>query len=311
MVLMSNADVGDMTLASNTRFTTFRIPRAAIAPLVPDIGSMIARRVPASTPALQLLTRYLDIFREVEALASPRLQHLAVTHVYDLLALALGVTHDAAAVAKERGLRAARLHAIKAEIVAQAGGDLSIDAVAAAQGVTRRYVQMLFEEDATTFTQFVLDQRLANAGRMLRNARLARHTPSRRSPSRPASATCPISTARSGDGSAARHRNYAPMRRKQSAAPRPGPPAGKPPWRIGRHDRMSVRCGLGAARSVPRRFVSRIVPQRRRHQQADSRDDGEQADAESHDQHGGADHEAGAGLTDDPLIEQNGASQQE
>jgi AraC-like DNA-binding protein len=175
-VLMSNADVGDMTLASNTRFTTFRVPRAAMAPLVPDIGSVIARRVPAASPPLQLLTRYLDIFREVEALASPQLQHLAVTHVYDLLALALGATRDAAAVAKERGLRAARLHAIKAYIVARAGDDLSIDAIAAAQGVTRRYVQMLFEEDGTTFTHFVLDQRLANARRMLLDRRLAHHT---------------------------------------------------------------------------------------------------------------------------------------
>jgi AraC-like DNA-binding protein len=156
------------------RRTALAVERGVSSAAYPGPNMRCGTVPPSDT--LQILTRYLDIFREVEALASPQLQQLAVTHVYDLLALALGAKRDAAAVAKERGLRAARLHAIKADIVARVGDDVSIDAIAAAQGVTRRYVQMLFEEDGTTFTHFVLGQRLANARRMLLDARLAHHT---------------------------------------------------------------------------------------------------------------------------------------
>jgi AraC-like DNA-binding protein len=77
-------------------------------------------------------------------------------------------------VARGRGVRAARLHAMKADVAAHLGrGDLSVEVIAARQHVTPRYVQMLFEETGTTFTQFVLGQRLARAERMLSDPRLA------------------------------------------------------------------------------------------------------------------------------------------
>jgi hypothetical protein len=53
-VLMSNADVGSMTLAAS-RFAAFAVPRAAIAALVPDVGATIARPIPANNPAFRLL----------------------------------------------------------------------------------------------------------------------------------------------------------------------------------------------------------------------------------------------------------------
>ena len=112
-VLMSNADVGSMTLAAS-RFAAFSVPRAAIAALVPDVGATIARPIPANNPAFRLLLGYLATANDVQGLITPELQRLAVTHVYDLLALALGATRDAAATAKGRGVRAARLVAAKA-----------------------------------------------------------------------------------------------------------------------------------------------------------------------------------------------------
>jgi len=173
-VLMTNTEVGSMTLGSDTPFTTFRVPAAAIAPLVPHIEEAVARRIPAESEALQLLTRYLDVFRDPAALATPELQRLAETHVYDLLALALGATREAAEVAAGRGVRVARLAAIKADIMANLGrSDLTVEAVAARQRLTPRYVQMLFEETGTTFTQFVLGRRLARAHWMLSDPRLA------------------------------------------------------------------------------------------------------------------------------------------
>jgi AraC-like DNA-binding protein len=77
-------------------------------------------------------------------------------------------------LAAGRGVRAARLCAIKADIIDNlARQDLSIGTVAARQGVTPRYVQVLFEDEGTTFSEFVLGQRLVRANRMLTNWRFA------------------------------------------------------------------------------------------------------------------------------------------
>ena len=47
----------------------------------------------------------------------PQVSHLVVTHLHDLIALSIGATHDATAMAG-RSVRAARLRAIKCDIAA-------------------------------------------------------------------------------------------------------------------------------------------------------------------------------------------------
>jgi AraC-like DNA-binding protein len=171
-VLMSNAEVGSMVLPETAEFITFKVPVKAIAPLVPDVGALIARRVPCESQPLRLLVRYLGALRDEGGLQTAELQSLAVTHVYDLFALALGATREAAEIANGRGVRAARLRAIKMDLATNLGhAELSINAVAARHRVTPRYVQMLFETDGTTFSEFLLGQRLALAYRMLTGPR--------------------------------------------------------------------------------------------------------------------------------------------
>jgi AraC-like DNA-binding protein len=173
-VLMNNAEVGTMTLASASRFTTFRVPAAAIAPLVPDLGAAVARLIPAGNAALRLLVSYLASALDTEALVTPELQQLAVTHVCDLLAMTLGATRDATEIANARGVRAARLRATKAFVMQQLGRhELTTATVAAHLGVTPRYVNMLFETESESFSEFVLAQRLTRAHRMLADPRLA------------------------------------------------------------------------------------------------------------------------------------------
>jgi len=78
-------------------------------------------------------------------------------------------------IAEVRGMRAARLSAIKADIAGHlAGRELTVAAVAGRQGVTPRYVQRLFGQEGTTFSQFVLRQRLTQAHRMLADPLCAR-----------------------------------------------------------------------------------------------------------------------------------------
>jgi AraC-like DNA-binding protein len=176
-VLMSAADVIRIDVASGSQCPMVTLSRQRLAPLVPGLEDAFMRPVPRDTEALQLLRRYVRLFDDQQSLAPPELRSLVVTHVYDLVALALGATRDAASLAKGRGAPAARLHAIKTEILDGLNRhELSLAGLAARHRVTPRHVQMLFESDGTTFSRFLLDQRLARAHRMLRNPLLTERT---------------------------------------------------------------------------------------------------------------------------------------
>jgi transcriptional regulator GlxA family with amidase domain len=97
-----------------------------------------------------------------------------VSHLYDLMAVTIGATRDAAEMAQGGGLRAARLHAVKRDIAANLDqSDLSVAALARRHGCTPRYIQRLFESEDTSFTDHVLVQRLACAHGLLTDPRHA------------------------------------------------------------------------------------------------------------------------------------------
>jgi AraC-like DNA-binding protein len=155
------------TVSGIARGTTISVPRKVLAAMVPDLENRFARPLVSDSEALRLLGGYVELLDQRQ-LATPEARRLVVSQVHDLVALALGAPRDVAEVASARGLRAARLHAIKADIRASLGQQgLSLTAIAARHGVTPRYVQALFEGDGTTFSRFLLDERLARAHRML------------------------------------------------------------------------------------------------------------------------------------------------
>jgi AraC-like DNA-binding protein len=166
---------GDATLVSLTEpietihsppgdILALRLPMPQLGPCLVDTQAGILRRIPNSTPALSLLTDYVNIAWQEQTLADLDLQHLLVSHLCDLMALAIGATRGAAEIAQGRGLRAARLHAIKQDIARYLDQpDLSVSALAARHRLTPRFIQRLFEMEGTTFTEYVLTQRLAAA----------------------------------------------------------------------------------------------------------------------------------------------------
>jgi AraC-like DNA-binding protein len=152
----------------DTTYLSVRVPFGALAPIA-NVETAAARRIPRNLEALSLLRNY--VANLPERIADPQLGRLSATHVYDLIALAIGATDEGREIANQRGIRAARLQAIKADLIQNV--TLHLDQLAARQGISPRYVQMLFEEAGTSFSDFVLERRLDAARRMLTSPRYA------------------------------------------------------------------------------------------------------------------------------------------
>jgi AraC-like DNA-binding protein len=174
-IVLPNCDLNSITFtAPRTQMLSLNLTRKNLRPLLRDFDAVPARTIPSQNDALRLLVKYTEALLAESAPPTPELRRLAIVHIYDLAALAMGATRDASEISSNRGLRAARLREIKSNIAATPWlQGLSVDEIAFRQGVTPRYVQMLFEHEGTTFTEFVRQARLDRAHRMLVDPRMA------------------------------------------------------------------------------------------------------------------------------------------
>ncbi len=172
-ILLSTGDAIAGVIPGPAEIINILVRRDAFAAHATDAEAMPMEPIGKGNPALQLLAGYLLAVNCGNSLLMSQepasgLHSAFADHVHDLIALALGVKHPAAGVAPGLGVRAARLHAIKATIAGNsARPGLSVAEIAARHGVTPRYVHMLFESEGVTFSEFVLEQRLNHAHRML------------------------------------------------------------------------------------------------------------------------------------------------
>ncbi|TGG93443.1 AraC family transcriptional regulator [Natronospirillum operosum] len=157
----------------SSHFLCIAYTRESLVPSLASLGRVMGQPISSGAP-LRLLTDYAcSLIREGEGL-SPASAMEAATHLHDLAALTLGGDRDARVLARGRGLRAARLRAIKADMAAHARhGDLTVEWVAKRHGVSTSYVRALFDHAGTTFTDHLLDQRLLRAHRLLTDPDLA------------------------------------------------------------------------------------------------------------------------------------------
>lgn len=174
--VLSGADPSVSTLTTEGSFITLALSRPAIAELAPDVTSAFGKPIPADDPALRLLIKYLDAVLAADELAHPQVARSVSAHILDLVALALGARGDQAEAALG-GAKAARLKALKSDVMSMLGNcELSSEIIASRHSISSRYVRKLFEQEGTSFTAFVLGERLSRVRRMLRDTRHAHLT---------------------------------------------------------------------------------------------------------------------------------------
>lgn len=153
----------------NSRYA-LSIPRSWLLDLVDHPEDLVATPLDPESAPLRLLRQYLDMVMGSEEFANdPVLADHVGRTISDLIGLALGANRQATEMARMRGLRAARVEAIMAEIRAGfADPAFSSERVATKLGVTPRYVQDLLQETGATFTERVTELRLQKVRQMLK-----------------------------------------------------------------------------------------------------------------------------------------------
>ena len=176
-VLMNVAEAGWIVSPRQMRFLGLWFHRAKLDARVAGLDDRVLQPIASDTEPMRYLIGYIRYLEEQQTLTDPEVARIAAVHLRDLFVLVLGGKRDAAILAQGRGLRAARLQAIKRYVADNLGEHgLTVGGVAARHRVAPRYVQRLFEGEGTTFSEYVLNERLARVHTMLANPYYARWT---------------------------------------------------------------------------------------------------------------------------------------
>ncbi|HKU99927.1 MAG TPA: AraC family transcriptional regulator [Vineibacter sp.] len=149
------------------RHSLLMIPFARYRPLLPAHADLLWRPIPIEPGPSALLAAYFDAFAAQASLLSEPVAAAAVQALAQLALLAQGLAVPAEKASRDavRTSLLQKAHALIATHLHRT--DLSPGLIAQALGVSPRQLHLLFEPTGTTFSATVMNQRLAEARRLL------------------------------------------------------------------------------------------------------------------------------------------------
>ena len=160
--------VGAVDLNKTGGFTTTRFPRRLLLQVAPSAEVQLARPLGHDRALSTMIERYTALCGEFAGELDLLGQKTAMQHLTDLVGHFIETTGEQNKLVEQRGVSVARLDLMKADILGKLdNSDLTIEAVASANGLTKRQAQRMFASSGTTFTEFVLEQRLLLSRRLL------------------------------------------------------------------------------------------------------------------------------------------------
>ncbi|HTN59949.1 MAG TPA: helix-turn-helix transcriptional regulator, partial [Devosia sp.] len=155
-----------------TRFINVSVPVDSLMPMLPTCEDLSMSVVSKRNDMLGLLLGYVDLLKTWQKAASKDFGGTAAGHVRDLMVAMAETTRDMPAVPERTGIRAARLEAIKSDIELQlCEPGLSIQWIATLNHISLRYIRKLFQDEGTTFSDYVLARRLERTYHLLLHQR--------------------------------------------------------------------------------------------------------------------------------------------
>jgi AraC-like DNA-binding protein len=167
-IICDSAYPGEFNLLTNSRLLSLKVPRTKFGALLPHMSRFAGLTPGRDRVALRLLSDYLVGTFDVDFGGSDEVAQLHQDFIIDLVALALGTEGDTRALAEQRGGQAVRRAAV-VQAIAASMADPALDAtmVAARLGITVRYVHHLLQPTGRSFSEHLLDKRLARAVELL------------------------------------------------------------------------------------------------------------------------------------------------
>jgi AraC-like DNA-binding protein len=160
--VLRNWEPGQVALSREGHYNAVIIPNSALE-RSDVIDAMVGRRLPGTT-ALNLTRSYVSSLRTGRDGAHSELAQLASAHLIDLVCLALTMGTERAEKGESENIGEARLR-VALETIAERHCELGlcVNDVAAAQGISPRYLQKLLERKGISFSGRVNDLRLQTA----------------------------------------------------------------------------------------------------------------------------------------------------
>jgi AraC-like DNA-binding protein len=152
--------------ASHKRFTNVHLPMATLKAMAAGVDDLVGRELEPGG-ALSLAMDYSDLLLRHPGAVDEAGMAIAA-HLTDLVALGLGARGDLALAARRGGLRTIRLKAVLMILEKRfKEPDFSAQKLAAAAGLSERYVNELLYEAGASFTMRLTELRLRKAAELL------------------------------------------------------------------------------------------------------------------------------------------------
>jgi AraC-like DNA-binding protein len=149
-----------------------QLSKRMLEPLVQHIEDLQPDAINGDTTEGRLLLDYVSAV--ARGSVGPGLAPLVSQHMADLLAASIGTTSEAAHIIAGRGVRAARMRAIKQHIEENLHHSrLSAETAARSLNLSPRYIRRLFAGEGRSFSDYVTERRLARIYRRLTDPRFA------------------------------------------------------------------------------------------------------------------------------------------
>jgi len=159
---------GAVDLRESGGFTTTRFPRRLLLQIAPSAETQLARTLGHDRARSVMIERYAALCSEVAGELDPLGQRTAAQHLADLVGHFIGTGAERSNLTEQRDGSMVRLELMKAEALRNLDkSNLTIETVAKANGLSSRQAQRLFASSGTTFTEFVLEQRLLLSRQLL------------------------------------------------------------------------------------------------------------------------------------------------
>jgi AraC-like DNA-binding protein len=160
-----------ITPRGNCHLLALQAPRSWLRMRLVTAESHLRTPIAGNSSALALAKAYANILLQQDSDSLETIEPYVSDHIADLIALAITPER---AEATEASVRTVRLRAVKHDILKHIDSpSFTVSDVAARQGISSAYVHKLLAASGTSFSDFVLAERLSRAHRLLRDPLLA------------------------------------------------------------------------------------------------------------------------------------------